>query len=427
MPDFEYTAINPQTGGECRDRLTSATKTEALRELRERAVVLTSLSPVEVVRLPAGRSVQPARESVVASHGGRGRRGWALARRTTNRKGLTAFTRQLAILVSAGLPVHRALETLARAEPNPRFRHVIRELAQTIANGGTLSDGLEAEPGTFDRLYRHMTKAGEVGGALGAVLGRLAQFLERSDRLRGRLKAAMAYPLIILFLAGVVLAALMIVVVPKFELIFHGLLKGQPLPALTRALLATSSFLGHHVLSGLSLVVLGGFGLRKLLRLEWGIRLRDRAILKLPIVGELSQKAAMARLTRTVSSLLASGVPILDTLRISKESSGNSVIADAIDAVHLRVKEGSRISQALVEARIFPHIVTRMVEVGEETGALPEMLTRIANVYEEEVDLALVAFASLIEPALIVVMALLVGVIVVALFLPIVGIMEHLQ
>jgi len=325
------------------------------------------------------------------------------------------------------MPVHRALETLARAEPNPRFRHVIRELAQTIANGGMLSDGLEAEPGIFSRLYQHMTKAGEVGGVLGAVLERLAQFLERTDRIRGRLKAAMAYPLIILLLAGVVLAALMIVVVPKFELIFHGLFKGQSLPALTEALLASSNFIGRHALGEVSLVVLGGFALRKLSRIECGIRMRDRAILQLPIVGDLCQKAGMARLTRTVSSLLASGVPILDTLRISKESSGNSVIADAIDAVHLRVKEGSRVSQAMVEARMFPHLVTSMVEVGEETGALPEMLTRIANVYEEEVDLALAAFASLIEPALIVVMALLVGIIVVALFLPIVGIMEHLQ
>jgi len=215
--------------------------------------------------------------------------------------------------------------------------------------------------------------------------------------------------------------------VPKFELIFHGLFKGQSLPALTQALLASSRFIGRHALGEVSLMVLGGFGLRRLFRLERGIRMRDRALLKVPVVGALCQKAGMARLTRTVSSLLASGVPILDTLRISKESSGNSVIADAIDAVHLRVKEGSRISQALVEARLFPHLVTSMVEVGEETGALPEMLTRIADVYEEEVDLALAAFASLIEPALIMVMALLVGLIVVALFLPIVGIMEHLQ
>ncbi len=346
--------------------------------------------------------------------------------RAINGKGLAVFTRQLATLVKAGMPIMRSLEVLARQEKRPAFKEVIESTADAIRSGGNFSDGLAANEKVFDRLYINMVKAGEAGGVLDTVLERLAVFQEKAQRIQGKVKAAMIYPVIISLVAGAIVAVLMIFVVPTFKNIFRDMLKGQPLPALTEGLLAVSNFLKDHyvtALVGIFVAVVAGRLLRKT---RMGARLFDWLLIHTPVVGDLFLRAAIARFTRTFGTLLASGVPILQALIITRDTSGNIHIADAINVVHDRVKEGDNVAKPLESTHIFPGMVTSMIEVGEETGALPDMLTRIADTYDEEVDTAVAGLTSIIEPIMIVFMAVMVGTIVIALFLPMVSIIQHL-
>lgn len=346
--------------------------------------------------------------------------------RVINGKGLAVFTRQLATLVKAGMPILRSLEVLARQETRPAFKEVIESIADMIRSGGNFSDGLAAHDRVFDRLYVNMVKAGEAGGVLDTVLERLAVFMEKAQRITGKVKAAMIYPIIIVLVASVIVAVLMIFVVPTFRAIFRDMLKGQPLPALTEGLLTASNFLKDHYPIALgaivAIAVLGKLG-RMTRR---GTRLVDWMLIHLPVLGDLVLKAAIARFTRTFGTLLASGVPILQALVITRDTSGNVHIADAINVVHDRVKEGDNVAGPLESTRIFPGMVTSMIEVGEETGALSDMLARIADAYDEEVDTAVAGLTSIIEPIMIVCMAVVVGTIVIALFLPMVSIIQNL-
>lgn len=350
-----------------------------------------------------------------------------LFRRRVSRKSLTLFTRQLATLLGAGLPLLRALEVLGRPERNPTFKAMLAGLAESIHAGGNLSHGLRRYPRVFDDLYLAMVHAGEASGALDRVLDRLARFRERSERIQGRVKAAMTYPIIIMTVAGSILTGLMVFVVPKFQLIFNGILKGQPLPPLTRLVIGMGEIVHHHCAAILGSCVLLWVGARCLLRSRRGSRWVDWLLIRAPVVGDLQLKAAIARFGRTVGSLLASGVPILDALLITRAAIGNVHIAEALTGIHDRVREGGTIARAFEAAAIFPDVVTSMIEVGEETGAVPEMLGRVADAYDEEVDQAVAALTTIIEPIMIVLMALVVGVIVIALFLPIIGIVQHLQ
>ena len=347
--------------------------------------------------------------------------------RPINAKGLAVFTRQLATLVKAGMPILRSLEVLARQEKRPAFRGVIEDIADTIRSGGNFSDGLAAHGRVFDRLYVNMVKAGEAGGVLDTVLERLAVFMEKALRITGKVKAAMVYPIIIVCVATTIVSVLMVFVVPKFQDIFSGLLRGQPLPALTQGLLDVSNYLKNHYVIALIAAALLSVALGLFRRTQFGRRLFDWLLIRLPMVGDLFLKAATARFTRTFGTLLASGVPILHALLITRDTSGNVHIANAINLVHDRVKEGDSVARPLESTRIFPGMVTSMIEVGEETGALPDMLTRIADTYDEEVDNAVAGLTSIIEPIMIVFMAVVVGAIVIALFLPLVSIIQHLS
>jgi type IV pilus assembly protein PilC len=342
-------------------------------------------------------------------------------------KALALFTRQLATLVHAGVPLVRALGLLAQQEKNRRFREEIEDLAETIRAGGSLSDGLKRHPQTFDSLYRNMVRAGEAGGALPETLDRLARFMEKAERIKGKVAAALTYPLVVVVLALGIVAALMVFVVPKFEQIFAELLKGQPLPPLTRLVIAVSSFVhGHAVLSvGLAIVLMTAFVMAR--RTEGGRRIGDRLLIRLPVLGTLMLKTAIARITRTLGTLLASGVPILEALVIARETSGNAWVADVITAARDRVEAGESLARPLEASGIFPGMVTGMVAVGEETGQLAGMLGRIADGHEEEVDNAVASLTSLIEPLMIVILAVVVGTLVLALFLPIVSIIQHLM
>jgi len=344
-----------------------------------------------------------------------------------NAKGVAVFTRQLATLVKAGMPILRSLEVLARQEKRPAFKSVLESIADTIRSGGNFSDGLAANEHVFDRLYINMVKAGEAGGVLDTVLERLSVFMEKAQKIAGKVKAAMIYPIIIVCVAGAIVSVLMVFVVPKFQDIFSGLLKGQPLPALTQGLLDVSNFLKNHFIIAIIGVVAAYVLFNIFRRTKMGLRLIDWLLIRMPIMGDLFLKAAIARFTRTFGTLLASGVPILQALVITRDTSGNVHVANAINVVHDRVKEGDNVAKPLESTHIFPGMVTSMIEVGEETGALPDMLARIADTYDEEVDNAVAGLTSIIEPIMIVFMAVMVGTIVIALFLPLVSIIQHLS
>jgi type IV pilus assembly protein PilC len=346
---------------------------------------------------------------------------------TVDGRTLAVFTRQLATLLSAGMPLTRGLGVLARQESSSKFGSVLSALADAIRSGGTFTDGLRRHPGIFSPLYAQMVRAGETSGTLPIVLGRLAVFLEKNERIKGKVKAAMLYPVIILVVAVSVVAALVVFVVPKFQEIFAGLLKGQPLPMLTRAVLGLSYFVRDHAVVAIGLAVAFGIAATAARRTRRGTILFDRLILHAPVVGDLVLKSCVTRFARTFGSLLSGGVPMLQALAIARETAGNSRVAAAIGQVHDRVKEGESVARPLAASAIFPPMVASLVEVGEETGALAEMLTRIADVYDDEVDNAIAGLTSLIEPAMIVFMALLVGTIVLALFLPIVRIIQSLS
>jgi type IV pilus assembly protein PilC len=417
MPEFAYTAIEADTGRERHGSVFEASAEQAVAGLKARGWAPTGVFP-KATTLAAS----------VVSERTRAVRGRIFgSRRVTGGKGLTLFTRQLATLLKAGMPLLRALEVLARSERNPAFRALLEQLANAIGSGGNLSDGLRLHPQVFHELYLTMVRAGEAGGVLERVLDRLATFLERSERIKGRVKAAMSYPAVILMVASSILTGLMIFVVPKFQQIFSGVLKGQPLPALTRIVIGAADAVRQHLILALGLLGLFYLAQRLVRRSRVGARLLDRALLRIPLLGDLMLKAAIARFTRTFGSLLASGVPMLDALLLTRSASGNIHVAEALLAVHDRVKAGGTVAESVTAAAVFPGMVTSMIEVGEETGGLAEMLARIADAYDEEVDNAVAAMTSLIEPIMIVLMALVVGVIVIALFLPMVGVVQHLQ
>jgi len=354
------------------------------------------------------------------------RRGFSFGR-AVNEKGLTVFTRQLATLVKAGMPIMRGLEVLARQEKRKSFRQVIEDCAETIRSGGNFSDGLGAHPKTFDRLYINMVKAGEAGGVLDTVLERLSVFMEKAMKIRGKVTSAMVYPAIISCVAGGIMIVLMVFVVPKFQEVFFTMLKGKPLPWLTSVVVAIANAMRDNllmVLGGLAVVGVLGWLFK---RSAFGTKVLHWLLLKVPVIGDLFLKAAIARFTRTLGTLLASGVPILQALIITRDTSGNVHVANAINVVHDRVKEGDSVAKPLEATRIFPGMVTSMIEVGEETGALPDMLVRIADNYDEEVDNAVAALTSIIEPVMIVFMAVGVGVIVIAMFLPMVELIKSLS
>jgi type IV pilus assembly protein PilC len=337
-----------------------------------------------------------------------------------------AFTRQLAVLLRAGMPLVRAVDVLARQEANPRLADVLRQLGQGIRSGTTLSDALAQHPRLFDRLYLNMVRAGEAGGALEVVLDRLARFQEKSLQIRGKVAAALVYPLIVLVVALTILIGLLTIVVPKFQQIFAELLRGAPLPPLTQGVLAVSAAVKTHLpLTGLllGLVVLLFPVLQRRPLIE---RWLDQLKLLAPMFGPLVRKAIVARFGRTLGTLLSSGVPILPALLITRDTCGNSRVASAIAQVHDRVKAGASLAQPLGATAVFPPMVASMIEVGEQTGQLPAMLGKVAEIYEEEVDTAVAGLSALIEPLLILFLALVVGTIVIALFLPIVRIVQLL-
>ena len=341
-------------------------------------------------------------------------------------KVLTVFTRQLSTLISAGLPLLRSLRTLSKQEKNANLKKIMANLAESVEGGTTFSEALAQHPKAFNKLYVNMVKAGELGGVLEIVLTRLAEFAEKSQRIRGKVTSAMVYPIVVLTIAVGIVTFLMLFIVPKFEAIFKDMLGGRPLPPITQIIMDLSRFIqGNFILIAAVLAVLV-VGLRFALRLPGVSTAVDNYKLKLPLFGDMLTKTAVARFSRTLGTLVSSGVPILQALQITRDTAGNERVGNAVESIHDNVKEGESMVAPMEASGIFPPMVVSMVQVGEETGQLPDMLTKVADVFEEEVDTAVAGLTSLLEPVMIVLLALIVGTIVVALFLPLITIIQDL-
>jgi type IV pilus assembly protein PilC len=324
--------------------------------------------------------------------------------------------------VDAGLPLLRGLRVLHRQTTNEAMKEALAGMLETVETGNTFSESLANYPKIFNNLYVNMVKAGEAGGVLETVLNRLAEFMEKAEKIKNKVKGAMTYPIVVLTAAVGIVVFLMLAVIPKFQQIFDDLMGGEGMPALTQFVIDLSEWVQEYWLFAGAVVVAMVIGIKIFKKTPMGSYMSDVLALKLPGFGELTQKTVVARLTRTLGTLLSSGVPVLQALGIVKDTTGNQVIAKALQSVHDSVKEGEGMTAPLGASGAFPPMVVSMVEVGEETGALPEMLIRVANTYDDEVDNAVAAMTSIIEPIMIIFLAVVVGGIVIAMFMPLISI-----
>ena len=332
-------------------------------------------------------------------------------------KNLAIFVRQFSVMIDAGLPLVQCLDILGKQEPHKNFSAVILKVREDVESGAALADAMKKHPKTFDHLFSNMIAAGEAGGILDTILKRLATYIEKSVKLKGEVKSAMIYPIAVIVIAAVVVAAILWKVIPTFAAMFAGM--GAQLPAPTRIVIAMSNFLvswGWVVIVGIGLA---GYAIKTYYATPNGRRTIDRIMLKTPILGDILRKVAVARFCRTLSTLLTSGVPILDGLDITAKTSGNAIIEDAIMTTRTSIERGETISAPLRETNVFPSMVVQMINVGETTGALDAMLSKIADFYEEEVDTAVAGLLTLMEPVMIAVLGVIVGGIVIAMYMPI--------
>ena len=420
MPSFAYVALDSK-GQQVSDYLDAPSHSDAVNSLRGKGLFPTSVQERDRMAPPLSEAREPKKSGSINLSIP------FLQRKTIKGKTLMIFTRQLATLIDAGLPLLRGLSVLAKQEPDPVLRRTITQLADGVQGGGTFSEGLAGHPRIFNRLYVNMVRAGELGGVLEVVLNRLAEFQEKAQKVKGKVTSAMYYPAIVLVIAVAIMSFLLVFIVPKFEQIFTDMLGGKPLPLLTQFVVGTSRTVKDNFLW----IILGIGGIvaifRQLVSTPRGSLLFDRFLLWAPLFGDLNRKSAISRFTRTLGTLVTSGVPILSALNITKETAGNAVIAAAISKIHDSVKEGETIVRPMEASGVFPPMVMSMVDVGEETGQLSEMLLKVADLYDDEVDNAVSGLTSLMEPIMIVFLAVVVGTIVIALFLPIIGIISGLQ
>ena len=351
-----------------------------------------------------------------------------------SQKKLTLFTRQLSTLQDAGLPLLRSVQILESQQRGGMMKYVLASVADDVAAGSTLADSMARHPGTFDRLYSKMIAAGEVGGVLDVILQRLAVFMEKAQALKRRVIGAMIYPVVVIIIAVLIVTGIMYFVIPKFIEIFNDF--EVELPGLTIFLTEASAWVAGSAtpdqqIPGAAWIVVSPFiifVLWKIIRkIEIGRKITDRLLLISPPVGGLLRKTAVARFTRTLGTLIAAGVPILEAITITKETSGNSVFEDALGKVHDSIREGESFAEPLRKSKVVDELVVNMIEVGEETGDLDVMLMKVADNYDEEVDVAVQGLTRLIEPLLVVFLGGVIGTIVLALFLPLVKMIESVS
>ena len=439
MANFQYIALDAK-GEQTTGTVQAGSETDAVAQLRAQG-----LYPTQVIQEGKGNLSVAGKKAAAKARGKRKARGKTGGR--IKPKILMIFTRQLATLIDSGLPLLRGLTVLGKQEPNQVLRGTINSIADSVQGGSTFSESLAQHPRIFDKLYVNMVKAGELGGVLEVVLTRLAEYQEKAHKLKNKIVAAMVYPVIVMFIAVAILTFLMLFIVPKFKEMFADM-GGAQLPTISKVVFGFSDFMMSRrigddpntterlegIPTGFPMAVwilFALFGVWVIFqfwgRTKGGRRLLDTFKLRIPLFGEIQRKSAVSRFSRTLGTLVTSGVPILQALNITKETAGNVVISEAISKVHESVKEGESIVQPLQASKVFPSMVISMVDVGEETGQLPEMLLKIADVYDDEVDNAVTALTSVLEPIMIVFLALVVGAIVFALFLPLIKIIQQMQ
>ena len=437
MAKFQYKAKDA-SGQEMLGQIEAADRNSAIAAIRAQQLIPTAIGEIK----SSAPAPQPAASKAPAKKGAKAPVKSAPEKKASKNldiklpsflrgkvktKVLTQFTRQLATLVNAGLPLMRGLEVLKRQMKDPQLSEALTGISDNIASGGTFSEALTAYPKIFDNLYVNMVKAGEAGGVLEVVLGRLAEFAEKGERIKNKVKGAMIYPIVVLIAAVGITAFLLVTVIPKFQQVFNDMLGGAALPAITQFVINMSEWVKNNGLT-LAIIVAAVIVAKKIVgRTEKGATFFDWLSLKMPVTGTLVQRTAVSRVTRTLGTLLSSGVPILQSLVIVRDTTGNRIVSKALQNVHDAVKEGEGMTRPLAACPVFPPMVVSMVEVGEETGALADMLTRVANTYDDEVDNAVAGMTAAIEPALIIVLAVVVGTIVIAMFLPMIKIISSVS
>jgi type IV pilus assembly protein PilC len=406
MPTFAYSG---------RTRAGQTVSGERVADSMDAAVAALRREQIMVTRIDAAKAAKAAAKAAAPK---------ALKSRSVPSKNLAIFTRQFSVMIDAGLPLVQCLEILGKQEPHKHFAAAILKVREDVESGASLADAMKKHPKTFDALYSNMIAAGEAGGILDTILKRLAVYIEKSVKLRGEVKSAMIYPVAVIVIAAVVVAAILWKVIPTFAQMFAGL--GAQLPAPTLFVIWLSNNLVAY--GWLLIIALGliGYGLKQYYGTNGGRHVIDALALKVPILGNIVRKVAVARFCRTLSTLLTSGVPILDGLDITAKTAGNIIIEDAIQVTRTSIERGETISGPLRETKVFPSMVVQMINVGETTGALDAMLAKIADFYEEEVDTAVAGLLTLMEPVMIAILGVVVGGIVVAMYLPIFDLISKL-
>lgn len=426
MPIFQYTAMD-SNGKEKKGRMDAANEQAVGAALKEQGMFPTSIK--------AAKAGDGGGAKKKTGGGGGAKKGGSMFSRLNDiqigspvikPKDLTVMTRQLAILLDAGLPLIRALKTLSEQSKDAGMKRVLGETATAVEGGSTFSEALTKNPKSFDKLYLNMVRAGEAAGALETILDRLATFMEKAIRMAGKIKSAMVYPVMVLVMAMGITSGLLIFIVPKFKKIFQEMLGGEPLPALTEFVMSASDIVVNNAVVVIIILAVLFITFKFVSKTKKGKWFIDWMKYNMPLLGPLISKSAIARFSRTLGTLMGSGVPVLQALQIVRDTSGNEVVASAIQVVHDAVKEGEPMAGPLESTKVFPAMVISMIEVGEETGKLPEMMEKIANTYDEEVDLAVEALTSMIEPLMIMFLAVVIGTIVIAMFLPLISIIKKL-
>ncbi len=425
MPTFAYEALNA-SGKPQKGTIDAGSSEEAIQKIKSQGLYPSNIKEQAGSKKNAA-SANDGSGSVPKKKKSRG------GNRGVSKKLLTTFTRQLSTLQDAGLPLLRSLQILESQQKPGKLKNILMGVCEEVEGGSALSEAMSKYPKCFDHLYTKMVAAGEVGGVLDVILQRLAEFMEKSERLKRRIKGAMVYPIVVVSIAAIILTAIMVFIIPKFEEIFKDF--GVDLPPLTMFLIGTSRwFAGTNpgqAIPGWIIALPSPFFawvIFKLIRkTQIGKAVTDTILLRLPVIGDLVRKTVIARFTRTLGTLVAAGVPILEAVKITKETSGNYVFEKALQKVYDSIREGESFAGPLRESKTCDAIVTNMIDVGEETGELDQMLMKIADNYDEEVDVAVASLVSLLEPAMVVFLGGFVGLIVVAMFLPLVKMIESLQ
>ncbi len=423
MPTFAYEALNDK-GKPQKGVIEANTSEEAIGRIKSQGFFPTAVREQKVKKSAVAGEATKTKAKKKAG---------GLSVGGVSNKQLTTFTRQLSTLQDAGLPLLRSLQILEGQLKPGKLKNILLSVCEDVEGGSALSEAMAKHPRAFDKLYSKMVNAGEIGGVLDVILQRLAEFMEKSQRLKRKIRGALVYPIVVVFVAVAILTFIMVVIIPKFEEIFTDF--GVELPGLTQWLIDTSRWMAGNqpgqMIPGFVFVVLAGpaiWIIFKLIRKAGpGKAATDTVFLWLPIFGKLIRKTTIARFTRTLGTLISAGVPILEAVTITSQTSGNYVFEKALMKVHDSIREGESFADPLRESKTCDAIVVNMIDVGEETGELDAMLMKIADNYDEEVDVAVASLVSLLEPIMVVVIGLIVGTIVVAMFLPMVKMIESLQ